>query len=130
MERRYALIASWRLFMATAVHAPHSAAYAPSKKSAARQMRRRERLKMSLPVEVRPFDARFMDIADVGEVTDFTRDGLYFATCMPHYFVGMRLLVTFPFGKKISAHKKFLGTIVRMEERPDAAMGIAVRFLL
>ena len=116
--------------MATAVHAPHSAAYAPSKKSAARPTRRRERLKMSLPVEVRPFDARFMDIADVGEVTDFTRDGLYFATCMPHYFVGMRLLVTFPFGKNISAHKKFLGTIVRMEEQPDAAMGIAVRFLL
>ncbi|MGD0427951.1 MAG: hypothetical protein ABSC10_14640 [Candidatus Acidiferrales bacterium] len=116
--------------MATAVHAQHSAAYAPSKKTAARETRRRERLKMSLPVEVRPFDARFMDIADVGEVVDFTRDGLYFATCMPHYFVGMRLLVTFPFGKKIAAHKKFLGSIVRMEERPDGAMGIAVRFLL
>ena len=116
--------------MATAVHATHSAAYAPTKRAAARQTRRRERLKMSLPVEVRPFDARFVDIADVGEVVDFTRDGLYFATCMPHYFVGMRLLVTFPFGKKISAHKKFLGTIVRMEERPEAAMGIAVRFLL
>jgi hypothetical protein len=130
MEQRYAQIASRRLFMATAVHTPHHAAYAPSKKSAARETRRRERLKMSLPVEVRPFDARFVDIADVGEVTDFTRDGLYFATCMPHYFVGMRLLVTFPFGKKISAHKKFLGSIVRMEERHDGATGIAVRFLL
>jgi hypothetical protein len=119
--------------MATAVHTPHHAAYTHTKKSAARESRearRRERLKTSLPVEVRPFDARFVDIADVGEVTDFTRDGLYFATCMPHYFVGMRLLVTFPFGKKISAHKKFLGSIVRMEERPDGAMGIAVRFLL
>jgi hypothetical protein len=113
MEQRYVQKASRRLFMATAVHTPHHAAYAPSKKSAARETRRRERLKMSLPVEVRPFDARFVDIADVGEVTDF-----------------MRLLVTFPFGKKISAHKKFLGSIVRMEERPDGAMGIAVRFLL
>jgi hypothetical protein len=116
--------------MATAVHAPHSAAYAPARKKAAPEARRRERIKMSLPVEVRPFDARFMDIADVGEVVDFTRDGLYFATCMPHYSMGMRLLVTFPFGKKISAHKKFLGSIVRMEERPDGSMGIAVRFLL
>jgi len=116
--------------MATAVHAPHTAAHAPTRKSAARETRRRERLKMSLPVEVRPFDARFMDIADVGEVTDFTRDGLLFRHLHAHYFVGMRLLVTFPFGKKISAHKKFLGTIVRMEERQDAAMGIAVRFLL
>jgi hypothetical protein len=116
--------------MATAVHTPHSAAYAPARKKAVAETRRRERLKMSLPVEVRPFDARFVDIADVGEVVDFTRDGLYFATCMPHYFVSMRLLVTFPFGKKISAHKKFLGSIVRMDDRPDGSRGIAVRFLL
>jgi hypothetical protein len=80
-----------------------------------RNSRRRERLKVSLPLEVRPFDAR---------------DGLYFATCMPHYFMGMRLLVTFPFGERISAHKKFLGSIVRMENRPDGTLGIAVRFLL
>jgi len=116
--------------MATAVHTPHSAAYSHAKRKPSPEARRRERLKVSLPIEVRPFDARFMDIADVGEVMDFTRDGLYFATCMPHYFMGMRLLVTFPFGKKISAHKKFLGSIVRMEDRPDGAMGIAVRFLL
>jgi hypothetical protein len=84
-----------------------------------RNSRRRERLKVSLPLEVRPFDARFAEIADVGE-----------ATCMPHYFMGMRLLVTFPFGERISAHKKFLGSIVRMENRPDGTLGIAVRFLL
>ena len=116
--------------MATAVHTPHSAPFSHAKRRPSLEARRRERLKVSLPIEVRPFDARFMDIADVGEVVDFTRDGLYFATCMPHYFMGMRLLVTFPFGKKISAHKKFLGSIVRMEDRPDGAMGIAVRFLL
>jgi hypothetical protein len=130
MEQRHAQFAFRRLFMATAVHTPHSAHYSHAKRKPSPESRRRERLKMSLPVEVRPFDARFVDIADVGEVVDFTRDGLYFATCMPHYFVGMRLLVTFPFGKKISAHKKFLGSIVRMEDRPDGAMGIAVRFLL
>jgi hypothetical protein len=79
---------------------------------------------------VRPFDARFADIVDVGEVIDFTRDGLYFATAMPHYFVGMRLLVTFPFGEKVAAHKKFLGSIVRREDRPDGSVGIAVRFVL
>src|SRR5579863_6320053 len=94
------------------------------------ESRRRKRLKVSLPVQVRPFDARFSEIVDVGEVIDFTRDGLFFATCMPHYFMGMRLLVTFPFGEKISAHKKFLGSIVRMEDRPDGTAGVAVRFLL
>src|ERR1700730_3344190 len=101
-----------------------------SRATQVRNLRRRERLKISLPLEVRPFDARFAEIADVGEVVDFTRDGLYFATRMPHYFMGMRLLVTFPFGERISAHKKFLGSIVRMENRPDGTLGIAVRFLL
>jgi hypothetical protein len=57
-------------------------------------------------------------------------DGLYFSTCMPHYFMGMRLIVTFPFGDQASAHQRFLGTIVRMEDRKDGNRGIAVRFLL
>ena len=92
--------------------------------------RRRERLQVSLPVQVQPFDARFIDIIDVGEVSDFTRDGLYFLTCMPHYFMGTRLIVTFPFGDQASAHKRFLGTIVRTEDRAEGNRGVAVRFLL
>lgn len=92
--------------------------------------RTRERLKVSLPVHVRPFDARFMEIEDIGQVVDFTRDGLYFKTPMPHYFVGMRLIVTFPFGEKVSAHRKFLATVVRLEHIENDSRGIAVRFLL
>ena len=116
--------------MATATYIEPNPTVSPEKNSAPKDTRRRARLKVSLPLEVRPFDARFAEIVDVGEVVDFTRDGLYFATCMPHYFMGMRLLVTFPFGEKISAHKKFLGSIVRMENRPEGTVGIAVRFLL
>jgi hypothetical protein len=97
---------------------------------ALRDARTRKRLKVSLPVHVRPFDARFADIEDVGQVVDFTRDGLYFKTQMPHYFVGMRLIVTFPFGEKVSAHRKFLASIVRLERLENNGQGIAVRFLL
>ncbi len=92
--------------------------------------RTRKRLKVSLPVHVCPFDARFAEIEDVGKVVDFTRDGLYFRTSMPHYFVGMRLIVTFPYGEKISAHRKFLATVVRLEHLDSDTRGIAVRFLL
>jgi hypothetical protein len=92
--------------------------------------RRRKRLQVSLPLHVCPFDARFAEIEDVGQVIDFTRDGLYFVTSMPHYFVGMRLIVTFPYGDNLSAHRKFLATIVRLEDRGNDARGIAVRFLL
>jgi hypothetical protein len=96
----------------------------------ARDARRRKRLNVSLPLHVRPFDARFSDIEDVGQVIDFTRDGLYFTTSMPHYSVGMRLMITFPYGDKVSAHRKFLGSIVRLEDRGPSSVGIAVRFLL
>jgi hypothetical protein len=95
-----------------------------------RDARRRERLKISLPLHVRPFDPRFEGIEDVGQVVDFTRDGLYFKTCMPHYFLGMRLMVTFPYGDKISAHRKFLVTVVRLEHHENGTHGVAVRFLL
>ena len=95
-----------------------------------RDARRRKRLKVSLPLHIRPFDARFADIEDVGQVIDFTRDGLYFMTSMPHYSVGMRVMITFPYGDKVSAHRKFLGSIVRLEDRGSNHVGIAVRFLL
>jgi hypothetical protein len=95
-----------------------------------RDARRRKRLKVSLPVHLRPFDIRFRDIEDVGLVADFTRDGLHFTTCMPHYFVGMRLEVTFPYGDKVAAHRKFLGLIVRTEDHENGTTGISVRFLL
>lgn len=97
---------------------------------APRDARRRKRLKLSLPLHVRPFDARFIEIEDIGEVIDFTQDGLAFTTCMPHYLMGMRVIVTFPFGANISAHRKFLGTVVRLEERSNGHSRVAVRFLL
>lgn len=92
--------------------------------------RRRDRLKMSLPIHVRPFDPRFGEVEDVGEVLNFTREGIYFASCMPHYSIGMRVQVTFPFGPRVSTHRKFLGVVVRLEELPRGATGVAVRFLL
>jgi hypothetical protein len=92
--------------------------------------RRRKRLKVSLPVHLRPFDVRFRDIEDVCLVVDFTCDGLQFTTCMPHYVVGMRLEVTFPYGDKVAAHRKFLGLIVRTKEHGNGTSGVSVRFLL
>jgi hypothetical protein len=114
---------AWPPFKPAAGHPKHA------KKEPA-DARTRKRLKVALPVHVRPFDARYMEIEDVGQVVDFTRDGLYFTTSMPHYFVGMRLIATFPFGEKVSAHRKFLATVVRLEHRENDNRGVAVRFLL
>lgn len=92
--------------------------------------RRRKRLKIALPVHVRPFDIRYAEIEDVGAVIDFTRDGLFFHSRMPHYFLGMRLIVTFPFGEKISAHRRMLATVVRIDRFEDGSRGVAVSVLL
>lgn len=94
-----------------------------------RDARRRKRLNVSLPVHLQPFDARLRDIEEVGLVINFTRDGLYFTSSMPHYFVGMRLVVTFPYGDKVEAHRKFLGLVVRMEKIGNGKNGVGVRFL-
>jgi hypothetical protein len=120
---------SRRTDMAARVWPALNPAARPAKKAPA-DLRTRKRLKVSLPLHVRPFDARYMEIEDIGQVVDFTRDGLYFTTSMPHYFVSMRLIVTFPFGKKVSAHRKFLATVVRLEHLENENRGIAVRFLL
>jgi len=94
------------------------------------EARRRKRLKIALPVHLRPFDARYAEIEDVAQVIDFTRDGLFFRTRMPHYFLGMRLIVTFPYGEKVSVHRQMLATVVRMDRLEDGDRGIAVRVLL
>lgn len=111
------------------IEAPEDCAETSDRKTVA-ESRRRTRLKVALPVQVQPFDPRFADVADVGEVVDFSRQGLYFLTCMPHYFAGMRLLMKFPYGEKASTHRRFLGTVVRIEDRQDGSCGIGVKFLV
>jgi hypothetical protein len=115
--------------VATAISVMDGPAAAPGREKQ-KVARRRKRLLVALPLHVRPFDSRFAEIEDVGQVLDFTRDGLYFATSMPHYLVGMRLIVTFPYGDKVSAHRRFLGEVVRLEERTSGIRGVAVRFVL
>ena len=102
----------------------------PADENTGKDARRRKRLRVSLPLHVQPFDVRFAELEDVGEVVDFSRDGIYFLTCMPHYAVGMRLIVKFPYGKRVAASKKFLGEVVRLDQRADGTLGIAVRFLV
>jgi hypothetical protein len=102
----------------------------PADEISRKDARRRKRLRVSLPLHVQPFDVRFAELEDVGEVVDFSRDGLYFLTCMPHYSMGMRLIVKFPYGRQVAAPKKFLGEVVRLDQRADGTLGIAVRFLV
>jgi hypothetical protein len=89
--------------------------------------RRRKRLVMSLPLHVRPSDARYAEKEDIGEVVDFTSEGLYFTTSLLHYVPGMPLVVTFPYAEKAPVQRKFMGSVVRVEHRWLGCRGVAVR---
>jgi hypothetical protein len=92
-----------------------------------RDPRRRKRLKISLPLHVRPLDHRFADEEDLGEVVDFNSDGIYFTTSKLHYAPGMKLDITFPFGENVPARRKFVGSVVRVEHRWIGSRGIGIR---
>jgi hypothetical protein len=92
-----------------------------------RESRRRKRLKMSLPLQVRPLDGQPIDGEDLGEVVDFNSDGLYFTTSKIHYVPGMKLIVTFPYGENAPMLREFLGSVVRVEHRWIGSRGVGVR---
>lgn len=119
-----------RLLETSEAPAPANGKAEPRGQRNKQDARRSKRLKISLPVHIRPFDARYADIEDVGQVIDFSRHGLFFRTEMPHYCAGMRLIVTFPYGDKVSAHRRMLASIVRVEHFDDGTHGVAVTVLL
>ena len=82
---------------------------------------------MSLPLHVRPLDTQDAEKEDVGEIVDFTNEGLYFSTSLLHYTPGMRLVVTFPYGEKAPVQRKFTGTVLRVEHRWLGCRGVAIR---
>lgn len=92
-----------------------------------RESRRRKRLKVELPVHVRPLDGRFADQEDLGEVVDFNSDGLYFTTSKLHYSPGMKLAVTFPYSDNAPVHRRFIGSVVRVEHRWIGSRGIGIQ---
>lgn len=94
-----------------------------------RDLRRRRRARLELPARLWPFDPRFRHLKEVRRIRNFTRDGLYFTTDQEHYFVGMKLLVTFPFCRQAPAQRDFLGKVVRVETLTDDTFGVALRFI-
>lgn len=91
--------------------------------------RRRKRAKLSLPALLWPFEPKYRHLKEVQKVRNFTRDGLYFTTHRKHYFVGMKVLVTFPFCRQAPTLRDFLGKVIRIEELADGTLGIALRFI-
>ncbi|MBV9885916.1 MAG: hypothetical protein JO119_05150 [Acidobacteria bacterium] len=62
--------------------------------------------------------------------TNVSKHGVYFHTHVPHYRVGMRLFITYPYSMTNEPLKsEFLGDVVRVEKLADSPFGIAIRLL-
>jgi len=94
-----------------------------------RESRSRKRLKIELPLYVRPLDEKFADHEDLAEVVDFNKHGIYFTTSKLYYAPGMKLMVTLPYGQDVPAHRKFVGSVVRVEHRWIGSRGVGIRLL-
>jgi len=93
------------------------------------ERRRRHRVKVALPVRVRPFDPRLGNLEEVQDTLNFSRDGIYFGTWAEYYCPEMRVLITFPCRGQARNRREYLGKIVRIERLPDGRRGVAVRFV-
>jgi hypothetical protein len=107
----------------------HSAAKISPQARVRQNARSRERAKLNLAALLWPFEPKYRQEKDIAKVTNFTRDGLYFKTRRKHYFVGMKLLVTFPVSLLAPKLRDYLGLVVRVEDLGRGSFGVALRFI-
>lgn len=91
--------------------------------------RRTERVDVSLPVRVCS-DSEAEKFEEVSTTLNASRDGLYFATEVQSYKVGMSLVVGFPYSPAAERNVHFLGKIVRIDPLSDGRLGIAVELVM
>lgn len=92
------------------------------------ERRNRLRLKFSRPVRVGS-EAKYGYVEEVRTTVNVSRDGLYFTTALKHYYVGMWLLLTFPYSPVDPIKTEEIGKVVRLERLADGRVGVAVQFL-
>ena len=91
------------------------------------ERRNRLRIRFSRPVRVGS-EAKYGRVEEVRTTVNVSRDGLYFTTSLEHYYVGMWLMVTFPYAPADPIKKEQIGKVVRLERLADGRVGVAVEF--
>ena len=94
------------------------------------ERRRTERVAVSLPVRVCSSGGSADQFEEVSSTLNASRDGLYFATIVQSYKVGMSLVVIFPFSQAPERNVHYFGKVVRMDALADGRFGIAVELVM
>lgn len=91
------------------------------------ERRRKRRAGVSLSIRVSPAGPKDGTFEEVRATLNASRDGFYFITPTEHYYEGMRLRVTVPYGPSAgSGSWEDNGEVVRAERRADGRLGVAV----
>jgi hypothetical protein len=92
--------------------------------------RRTERVDVSLPVRVCSSEGSAGQFEEVSSTLNASRDGLYFATNVQSYKLGMSLVVTFPFSQAPERNVHFFGKVVRIDVLAKGSFGVAVELMM
>lgn len=107
--------------------APGAGKATDEKPSDRRKLPRRKQFR---PIRVRPSHPGDGDFDEVNGTIDAHREGFYFASDLKIYKKGMRLFVSVPYSPHAQGSEgEYLGEVVRVENRADGKVGVAV-FLL
>jgi hypothetical protein len=91
--------------------------------------RRTERVDVSLPVRVSS-ESEADKFEEVSTTLNASRDGVYFASEVQSYKVGMSLVVGFPYSHSAERTVYFLGKVVRIDPLSDGRLGVAVDLVM
>jgi hypothetical protein len=97
-------------------------------KPATRSERRTDpRIRLYLPVRIRPEDFRLPE--EVRPAQNSSDNGLYFTTWRDTYYPGMHLRLVYPYLSTSAENQRELkAEVVRVETLPNLQIGVAVRF--
>lgn len=89
------------------------------------------RAKISRMLRVRPSDPDVEHFDEILATVNVSKRGIYFHTHRQGYYVGMRLVVTYPFTfEKDPTQAEYLAEIVRIEKLTDSRVGVAVHLIM
>lgn len=97
------------------------------KETAKRERRLYPRVRLYLPVRIRPEDFRLPE--EVRPAQNSSKNSIYFTTWRDIYYPGMHVRLIYPFvSANVELQREILGEVVRVETLPNLQFGVAVRF--
>ena len=103
----------------------------PVPRSMQAERRANRRCKITQLMHIRPSDPERENFDDIRGSVSVSRSGVFFHSSEPSYEVGMRLFVTMPYSKELSAvNHEYLAEVVRRDELPNGLYGVGLKILM